>query len=170
MLVSWSVFCLSSSSLSANQFWIASHLFDKLLCSLLLFIQVIKWISFEVSLFAFHLNDYFLLFFCNFFPSEISLLFWLQAYAGSQVLQSIILLCTGTNKGGGYLAPRGVFLAMYVGLTIIWAILNTFALEVIAFIDIISIWWQVISDYTKTMCFIFFHLTIAEVLSRLVLI
>ncbi|XP_008781624.1 amino-acid permease BAT1 homolog isoform X2 [Phoenix dactylifera] len=67
-----------------------------------------------------------------------------QAYAGSQVLQSIILLCTGTNKGGGYFAPRGVFLAMYVGLTVIWAILNTFALEVIAFIDIISIWWQVI--------------------------
>ncbi|KAM0940023.1 putative amino acid/polyamine transporter I, amino acid permease [Dioscorea sansibarensis] len=70
-----------------------------------------------------------------------------QAYAGSQVLQSIILLCTGTNKGGGYLAPRGVFLAMYVGLTIIWAILNTFALEVIAFIDIISIWWQVVGGF-----------------------
>lgn len=33
---------------------------------------------------------------------------------------------------------------MYIGLTIIWAVLNTFALEVIAFIDIISIWWQVI--------------------------
>lgn len=33
---------------------------------------------------------------------------------------------------------------MYMGLTIIWAVLNTFALEVIAFIDIISIWWQVI--------------------------
>ncbi|KAJ6819998.1 amino acid permease [Iris pallida] len=67
-----------------------------------------------------------------------------QAYAGSQTLQSIILLCTGTNKGGGYFAPRGVFLAMYIGLTLIWAVLNTFALEVIAFIDIISIWWQVI--------------------------
>nr|CAD1836875.1 unnamed protein product [Ananas comosus var. bracteatus] len=67
-----------------------------------------------------------------------------QAYAGSQVLQSIILLCTGTNKGGGYFAPRGVFLAMYIGLTIIWAVLNTFALEVIAFIDLISMWWQVI--------------------------
>lgn len=66
-----------------------------------------------------------------------------QAYAGSQVLQSIILLCTGTNKGGGYFAPRGVFLAMYICLTIIWAVLNTFALEVIAIIDIISIWWQV---------------------------
>lgn len=32
---------------------------------------------------------------------------------------------------------------MYIALTIIWAILNTFALQVIAFIDIISIWWQV---------------------------
>lgn len=67
-----------------------------------------------------------------------------QAYAGSQVLQSIILLSTGTNKDGGYLAPRGVFLAMYLGLTFIWAILNTFALDVIAYIDIVSIWWQVI--------------------------
>ncbi|XP_057858691.1 amino-acid permease BAT1 homolog isoform X2 [Cryptomeria japonica] len=66
------------------------------------------------------------------------------AYAGSQTLQSIILLSTGTNKDGGYLAPRGVFLAMYMGLTVIWAILNTFALDVIAFIDTISIWWQVI--------------------------
>ncbi|KAK4393729.1 Amino-acid permease BAT1 [Sesamum angolense] len=67
-----------------------------------------------------------------------------QAYAGSQTLQSIILLCTGTNKDGGYFAPRWLFLCMYMGLTIIWAVLNTFALEVIAFIDIISIWWQVI--------------------------
>jgi amino acid permease (GABA permease) len=67
-----------------------------------------------------------------------------QAYAASQTMQSIILLSTGTNKGGGYLAPRGVFLAMYMGLTVIWAILNTFALDVIAFIDTISIWWQVI--------------------------
>lgn len=67
-----------------------------------------------------------------------------QAYAGSQTMQSIILLSTGTSKGGGYLAPRGVFLAMYMGLTVIWAFLNTFALNVIAFIDTISIWWQVI--------------------------
>ncbi|KAL8170819.1 hypothetical protein V2J09_022623 [Rumex salicifolius] len=67
-----------------------------------------------------------------------------QAYAGSQVLQNIILLCTGTNKGGGYFAPKWVFLCMYMGLTLIWAFLNTFALEVIAFIDIISMWWQVI--------------------------
>lgn len=66
-----------------------------------------------------------------------------KAYAGSQTLQSIILLCTGTHKDGGYLAPKWLFLCMYVGLTIIWAILNTFALEVIAFIDVISIWWQV---------------------------
>ncbi|CAN6576447.1 unnamed protein product [Malus baccata var. baccata] len=70
---------------------------------------------------------------------------WLEtAYAGSQTLQSIILLSTGTNKDGGYLAPKWLFLCMYIGLTIIWAFLNTFALEVIAFIDIISIWWQVI--------------------------
>ncbi|KAL6542387.1 hypothetical protein OROMI_023989 [Orobanche minor] len=67
-----------------------------------------------------------------------------QAYAGSQTLQSIILLCTGTNKNGGYFAPKWLFLCMYVGLMVIWAVLNTFALEVIAFIDIISIWWQVI--------------------------
>lgn len=67
-----------------------------------------------------------------------------QAYAGSQTLQSIILLSTGTNKGGGYFAPPGVFLAMYIGLTLIWAVLNTFALDVIAYIDIVSIWWQVI--------------------------
>ncbi|KAH7423880.1 hypothetical protein KP509_12G078700 [Ceratopteris richardii] len=67
-----------------------------------------------------------------------------QAYAGSQVLQNIILLSTGTNKHGGYFAPKGVFLAMYLGLTFIWAILNTFALDVIAIIDILSIWWQVI--------------------------
>nr|GMC66496.1 amino-acid permease BAT1 homolog [Ipomoea batatas] len=66
-----------------------------------------------------------------------------QAYAGTQTLQSIILLCTGTNKDGGYLAPRWLFLCIYIGLTLIWAFLNTFALEVIAFIDIISIWWQV---------------------------
>ncbi|GAB4855710.1 hypothetical protein Ancab_024353 [Ancistrocladus abbreviatus] len=67
-----------------------------------------------------------------------------QAYAGSEVLQIIVLLCTGTNKGGGYFAPKWLFLCMYIGLTVIWAVLNTFALEVIALLDIVSIWWQVI--------------------------
>ena len=48
------------------------------------------------------------------------------------------------NKGGGYFAPKWLFLCMYIGLTVIWATLNTFALEVIALIDIVSIWWQVL--------------------------
>ena len=65
------------------------------------------------------------------------------AFSGSQALQFIILLATGNNKGGGYFASKGVFLGMYVGLTIIWAVLNTFALQVVAFLSIISIWWQV---------------------------
>ncbi|CAN0892246.1 Amino-acid permease BAT1 homolog [Linum grandiflorum] len=67
-----------------------------------------------------------------------------QAYSVSQSLQMIILVATGTNKGGGYFASRGVFLSMYIGFTLIWAILNTFALEVIAFMGIISMWWQVV--------------------------
>ncbi|KAF3447036.1 hypothetical protein FNV43_RR12216 [Rhamnella rubrinervis] len=67
-----------------------------------------------------------------------------QAYSVSQALQMIILLSTGTNKGGGYFASRGVFLCMYMSITIIWAVLNTFALRVIAFLNIISMWWQVI--------------------------
>ncbi|EEF42100.1 amino-acid permease BAT1 homolog isoform X1 [Ricinus communis] len=67
-----------------------------------------------------------------------------QAYSASQALQMIILLSTGTNNGGGYFASRSVFLCMYIGFIIIWAVLNTFALEVVAFLDIISIWWQVI--------------------------
>ncbi|BBG95582.1 alpha/beta-Hydrolases superfamily protein [Prunus dulcis] len=69
-----------------------------------------------------------------------------QAYSGSQALQMLILLATGTNKGGGYFASRSVFLCMYMGLTIAWAVLNTFALQVIAFLNIISIWWQVCSS------------------------
>ncbi|KAL5075157.1 hypothetical protein RYX36_014141 [Vicia faba] len=81
---------------------------------------------------------------CSSFPTTGSLYFWAAHLAGSQTLQSIILLSTGTNKGGGYFAPKWLFLCMYIGLTVIWAALNTFALEVIAFIDIISIWWQVI--------------------------
>ncbi|CAM6032994.1 unnamed protein product [Sphagnum compactum] len=67
-----------------------------------------------------------------------------QAYAGTQTLQNIILLCTGTNKNGGYFAPRGVFLAIYIALCLIWAVLNTFALNVIAVIDMVSIYWQVV--------------------------
>lgn len=97
-----------------------------------------------------------------------------QAYAGSQTLQSIILLCTGTNKDGGYLAPKWLFLCMYMGLTFIWAFLNTFALEVIAFIDIISIWWQLIGGIvivimlplvaltTQSASFVFSHFEMAE--------
>ncbi|KAJ1696367.1 hypothetical protein LUZ63_004879 [Rhynchospora breviuscula] len=83
---------------------------------------------------------------CCAWLESIGLIFGIgtQAYAGTQTLQSIILLCTGTNKGGGYFTPRGMFLAIYIGLTLIWAFLNTFALEVIAFLDLISLYWQVI--------------------------
>ncbi|KAK7861228.1 amino-acid permease bat1 [Quercus suber] len=70
-----------------------------------------------------------------------------QAYSAAQALQMIILLSTGTNKGGGYFAPRRVFLAIYMGLIIMWAILNTFALNLIALLDLISIWWQVVVFY-----------------------
>ncbi|XP_007224447.1 amino-acid permease BAT1 isoform X2 [Prunus persica] len=67
-----------------------------------------------------------------------------QTYSGSQALQMIILLATGTNKGGGYFASKGVFLCLYMALILIWAVLNTFKLQVIAFLNIISIWWQVV--------------------------
>ncbi|KAB1220995.1 hypothetical protein CJ030_MR3G007489 [Morella rubra] len=70
-----------------------------------------------------------------------------QAYSGAQTLQIIILLATGTNKGGGYFAPRSVFLSMYISLTIVWALLNSFALRVIAFLNIISVWWQVLGGF-----------------------
>ncbi|CAK9160350.1 unnamed protein product [Ilex paraguariensis] len=67
-----------------------------------------------------------------------------QSYSGAQALQVIILLSTGTNKGGGYFAPRSVFLCMYVFLIFVWAVLNSFALKVIAYLNIISIWWQIL--------------------------
>jgi hypothetical protein len=71
-------------------------------------------------------------------------------------LQNIILLCTGTNKHGGYFAPPGVFLAIYIALCFIWAVLNTFALNVIAVIDMVSIYWQV-SIQLLTLSFSFFY-------------
>lgn len=67
-----------------------------------------------------------------------------QAYSAAQTLQMIILLSTGTNKGGGYFASRSIFLCMYIGFALVWAVLNTFALKVIAYLGIISIWWQVL--------------------------
>ncbi|MCO5555369.1 hypothetical protein L7F22_008915 [Adiantum nelumboides] len=67
-----------------------------------------------------------------------------QAYAGSQVLQNIVLLSTGTHKGGGYFAPPWVCLCIYICMAVIWGFLNTFTLEVVAYIGIVSIWWQVI--------------------------
>ncbi|XP_027091380.1 amino-acid permease BAT1 homolog isoform X1 [Coffea arabica] len=67
-----------------------------------------------------------------------------QAYSGAQALQIIILLSSGTNKGGGYFAPKSVFLGIYVFFILVWAVLNSFALKVIAYLNIISIWWQVI--------------------------
>ncbi|GMP79502.1 hypothetical protein CsSME_00035017 [Camellia sinensis var. sinensis] len=67
-----------------------------------------------------------------------------QAYSGAQALQMIILLGTGTNKGGGYFAPKSVFLGMYLLLIFIWAVLNSFALSVVAYLHILSIWWQII--------------------------
>ncbi|XP_010674409.1 amino-acid permease BAT1 homolog [Beta vulgaris subsp. vulgaris] len=97
-----------------------------------------------------------------------------QAYAGTEVLQSIILLCTGTNKGGGYFAPKWLFVCIYIAMTLIWAVLNTFALEVIAFIDIISLWWQMIGGVvivillplvaltTKPASYVFSHFEMAS--------
>ncbi|KAL4596135.1 hypothetical protein ACB092_12G142400 [Castanea dentata] len=70
-----------------------------------------------------------------------------QAYSAAQTLQIIILLSTGTNKGGGYFAPKSVFLCIYIILIIIWAVLNSFALQVIAFLNVISVWWQVIGGF-----------------------
>ncbi|KAI8004812.1 hypothetical protein LOK49_LG08G01551 [Camellia lanceoleosa] len=67
-----------------------------------------------------------------------------QAYSGAQALQMIILLGTGTNKGGGYFAPKSVFLGLYLLLIFIWAVLNCFALNFIAYLHILSISWQII--------------------------
>ncbi|PQQ02308.1 amino-acid permease BAT1-like [Prunus yedoensis var. nudiflora] len=47
-----------------------------------------------------------------------------QAYSGSQALQMIILIATGTNKGGGYFASKGVFLCLYMALILIWAVVG----------------------------------------------
>ncbi|KAF5942289.1 hypothetical protein HYC85_019931 [Camellia sinensis] len=67
-----------------------------------------------------------------------------QAYSGAQALQMIILLGTGTNKGGGYFAPKSVFLGLYLLLIFIWAVLNCFALNFIAYLHILSISWQLV--------------------------
>jgi amino acid transporter len=97
-----------------------------------------------------------------------------QAYAGTETLQNIILLCTGTNKHGGYFAPPGVFLTIYIALCLIWAVLNTFALNVIAVIDMVSIYWQmvggavmvillpVVAKTTQPASYVFTHFEIGE--------
>ncbi|MCO5598450.1 hypothetical protein L7F22_052545 [Adiantum nelumboides] len=77
------------------------------------------------------------------FALTMLVLTW-QAYAGSQVLQNIVLLSTGTHKGGGYFAPPWVCLCIYICMAVIWGFLNTFTLELVAYIGIVSIWWQVI--------------------------
>lgn len=66
-----------------------------------------------------------------------------QAYAGSQAMQNIVLLATGTHKGGGYFAPPWVCLVMYISLVLIWAFINTCKLEVVSYFGIASVWWQV---------------------------
>uniref|UniRef100_A0A2N9IQQ5 Amino acid permease/ SLC12A domain-containing protein n=1 Tax=Fagus sylvatica TaxID=28930 RepID=A0A2N9IQQ5_FAGSY len=85
-----------------------------------------------------------------------------QAYSGAQTLQMIILLSTGTNKGGGYFAPRSVFLFMYIGLIIIWAVLNSFALQVIAFLNVIGglvviIGLPLVASTTQSASYVFTH-------------
>lgn len=115
-------------------------------CAWLESIGLIAGIGTQVLIFSFWKKKLVICIYMLSFDLNTLNLIW-KAYAGSQTLQSIILLCTGTNKDGGYLAPKWLFLCMYIGLTLIWAFLNTFALEVIAFIDIISIWWQVKSSF-----------------------
>ncbi|KAK2967885.1 hypothetical protein RJ640_012365 [Escallonia rubra] len=97
-----------------------------------------------------------------------------KAYSGSQALQIIILLSTGTNKRGGYLAPKSIFLCIYMALILIWAILNSFALKVIAYLNILSIWWQIlggmvviimlplVATSTQPASYVFTHFEIPE--------
>lgn len=107
------------------------------------------WLETVGSISGIGTQVFFFVFFSSLFTS-LSVSFYLlllgngeQAYSGAQALQMIILLATGTHKNGGYFVPRGVFVAAYMSLAIIWAILNSFSLQVIAFLDIISFWWQV---------------------------
>ncbi|KAL5064268.1 hypothetical protein RYX36_026005, partial [Vicia faba] len=69
---------------------------------------------------------------CSSFPTTGSLYFWAAHLAGSQTLQSIILLSTGTNKGGGYFAPKWLFLCMYIGLTVIGGAVIVIMLPLVA--------------------------------------
>ncbi|KAJ6917087.1 amino-acid permease BAT1 [Populus alba x Populus x berolinensis] len=82
---------------------------------------------------------------CSSFPVYVDSFTWFGRHMQVHKLCRVSSYCAPeTNKNGGYFAPKWLFLCMYIGLTLIWAVLNTFALEVIAFIDVISIWWQVI--------------------------
>ncbi|KAL3729076.1 hypothetical protein ACJRO7_033646 [Eucalyptus globulus] len=80
-----------------------------------------------------------------------------HACAGSQTLQSIILLCTGTNKDGGHLAPKWLFLCIYMGLTFIWALRFLF-LQLISRTVIV----MMLPLIAQSASFVFSHFEMAE--------
>ncbi|GAQ80863.1 amino acid transporter protein [Klebsormidium nitens] len=68
-----------------------------------------------------------------------------QSFCAAKTVQTLILLLTGTHKHGGYLAPKPIFLAIYVALILVWACINTLSIEAIAYMDVVGVWLQVVA-------------------------
>eukprot|EP00271_Cylindrocystis_brebissonii_P011515 TRINITY_DN29357_c0_g1_i1.p1 TRINITY_DN29357_c0_g1~~TRINITY_DN29357_c0_g1_i1.p1 ORF type:complete len:549 (-),score=86.21 TRINITY_DN29357_c0_g1_i1:1360-3006(-) len=56
------------------------------------------------------------------------------SYASTQLIQQVILLMTGGANGGGYLAPTGVFYAIFAAQILSWALFNSFGTKFVAHI------------------------------------
>lgn len=67
-----------------------------------------------------------------------------QAFAGVQVLQYLILLSTGGANGGGYFLNKYQFLGFICATVVVVVALNSMAVRIVSFLDVISVWWQVI--------------------------
>jgi hypothetical protein len=66
----------------------------------------------------------------------------------AQLIQVIILLSTGGNKGGGYLASKYVVIAFHAGILLIHAFINSLPITWLSFFGQLAAAWNMLGNYT----------------------
>eukprot|EP00850_Spirogloea_muscicola_P010552 SM000062S19938 [mRNA] locus=s62:499844:503705:- [translate_table: standard] len=66
------------------------------------------------------------------------------AFPATQIIQQIILLTTGTNKNGGYFAPKWLFFLIFMSLEIQWAALNTLSIKMVSLFTTFFVYFNIV--------------------------
>lgn len=65
-------------------------------------------------------------------------------FALAQVMQIIVLLSTGGANGGGYILTKNQIVAVHGGLLVSLGLLNSFPIQLLDYIGLFAVVWQII--------------------------